>query len=492
MDFSTMSASQIAKGISEGKIKAVDVVSAAIARAKKMEPILNACVTLMEEEAMEQAKRIDSKILKGEKVGKLAGVPYFAKDNMCTKGTRTTCSSKMLANWVPTYDATVIELMESAGAILMGKTNMDEFAMGSSTETSFWGVTKNPRDVTRVPGGSSGGSAVVVAAGYAPISLGSDTGGSVRQPAAFCGVHGFKPSYGQVSRHGIVGYASSFDQVSPFARSIEDIALVMDVIAQPDARDMMCDSAARPQCSGEINDQKDSLKGKKIALFSGFNRSDIDPDVLNALDNTVKLLEAQGAVVDSLEMPITARYAVASYYVLASADASAKMAAFDGIRFGHHVDGENLFDMYTKTRTDGFGEEVKKRILLGTTLLSSGYHEDYFLPAVNVRVKLKEEFEEVFSKYDAVLMPVAPSLPYHLGEKESNPTRMYLGDVFTVPINMAGVAGLSLNVGFNHDGLPLNVQIVTPRYADKTALSIGAAIEQIVKSPEIASIKEVE
>lgn len=489
MDYSKMTAVELAKGVREGRFTALEVTTACLKRAKAGEPTVNACITLIEEKAIQKAKELDARIQRGENAGVLAGVPFFVKDNFCTRGIRTTCGSKMLENWEPTYDATAIKLMEDAGAILLGKANMDEFAMGSSTESSFFGPTKNPRDLTRAPGGSSGGSAAVVAAGYAPIALGSDTGGSVRQPAAFCGIHGFKPSYGQVSRYGVVGYASSLDQVSPFARSVEDLALVMDVLAKPDTRDTTCDGKERPSFTSNLQIQ--DLKGKRIGLFSGFDKNQMDPELYQAVEHVADLCREAGAVVEPIEMPVSVKYGVAAYYAIALADASSKLACFDGIRFGFHADGETLFDMYSKTRTEGFGEEVRKRILAGTCLLSTGYYQQYYRPALKIKTRVSEEFEEIFKHFDAYILPVSPSMPYPLGTKESDPVRMYLGDIFTVPISMAGVPGLSLNTGFNAQGLPLSVQLIGSRFGDADLLKIGALLEKTIGAPAITSIGEV-
>ncbi|MDR1886176.1 MAG: aspartyl/glutamyl-tRNA amidotransferase subunit A, partial [Synergistaceae bacterium] len=402
-----------------------------------------------------------------------------------TRGIRTTCSSHILENWIPTYNASAIDYMNEAGAVMLAKSNLDEFAMGSSTENSIIGPTKNPRDLNRVPGGSSGGSAAAVAAGYCPVALGSDTGGSVRQPAAFCGIQGMKPSYGEVSRYGIVAYASSLDQVSPLARCVEDLAAVMEVLARLDANDTTCDAYDRPKFTEALSMR--DLEGKRIGVFAGFEAEQMDSELYGALTAAADHCRTAGAEVEPIDLPIAVKYGVATYYVTALADASSKLACFDGMRYGTHIDGKNLFDMYTNTRTQSFSEEVKRRIVLGTCLLTEGYYQNYYGPALKVRTKMAMEFDELFSKFDAYLLPTSPSMPYMLGMKEEDPTRMYLGDVFTVPISLGGLPGINLSMGFTDEGLPLSVQIVGPRYGDAALLGIASVIERIVGKPGVAA-----
>lgn len=489
MEIFELSAKEISEGIKSKQFSAVEVAQACLKRINEKENQINACITVAEEEALKQAKKVDDKLSKGEAAGLLAGVPYMAKDNFCTKGIKTTCSSKILANWVPTYNASAINYVNDAGAVLLGKTNLDEFAMGSSTENSIIGPTKNPRDLNRVPGGSSGGSAAAVAAGYAPITLGSDTGGSVRQPAAFCGVQGMKPSYGEVSRYGVVGYASSLDQVSPLARSVEDLAMALDVLARPDPNDTTCDAYDRPKFTDALSPP--DLKGKRIGVFEGFESDKMDKDLYNALTTAADLCRQAGAAVEPMDLPLAVKYGVATYYVTALADASSKLACFDGLRYGTHIDGKTLFEMYTNTRTDCFGEEVRRRIIFGTCLLTEGFYQNYYGPALKVRTKMVEEFDRLFEKFDAYLLPTSPSMPYMLGMKEEDPTRLYLGDIFTVPISLGGLPGINLSMGLTGEGLPLSVQLVGPRYGDTGLLGIASVIERVVGKPSVASLPEV-
>ena len=489
MELHEMTAREIADGVRAKRFGAEEVARACLARIGQYEKRVNACITVAEEHALERARAVDARIARGEDPGPLAGVPYVAKDNFCTRGIRTTCSSRTLERWVPTYDATAIRNMDDAGAVLLAKANLDEFAMGSSTENSLIGPTKNPRDLGRVPGGSSGGSAASVAVGYAPLALGSDTGGSVRQPAAFCGVQGMKPSYGEVSRYGVVGYASSLDQVSPLARSVEDIALALEVLARPDANDTTCDAYERPKFTDALSTK--DLKGKRIGVFAGFEAEDMDAALYGALTDAAERCRAAGAVIEPIDLPIAVKYGVATYYVTALADASSKLACYDGIRYGAHIDAPSLNEMYVDTRTESFGEEVRRRILLGTCLLTEGYYQNYYGPALKVRKKIEEEFEELFARYDAYLLPTSPSLPYRLGMKEEDPTRMYLGDIFTVPVSLGGLPGINLSMGATAEGLPLSVQIVGPRYGDAQVLGIAAVLERSVGRPGVANPGEV-
>ncbi|MDR1136822.1 MAG: Asp-tRNA(Asn)/Glu-tRNA(Gln) amidotransferase subunit GatA [Synergistaceae bacterium] len=490
MDICELTAAETAKAIREREFSASDAARAALSRMAKYEGMVNACITIMEESALKRAAEIDERISRGENAGLMAGVPYIAKDNFCTRGVRTTCSSSILENWVPTYNASAINYMNEAGAVLMAKANLDEFAMGSSTENSIIGPTKNPRDLGRVPGGSSGGSAAAVAAGYVPIALGSDTGGSVRLPAAFCGIQGLKPSYGEVSRYGIVAYCSALDQVSPLARSVEDLALTMEVIARPDPNDTTCDAYDRPKFSDALS--MTDLKGKNIGVFAGFEAEQMDADLYKALTRAGDLCREAGADVRPIDLPVSVKYGVATYYVTALADASSKLGCYDGIRYGSHIDGPTLTDMYVSTRTALFGEEVRRRIILGTCLLTEGFYQNYYGPALKVRTKMAEEFESLFEKYDAYLLPNAPSMPYLLGTKETDPNRMYLGDVFTVPISLGGLPGISLNMGFTGSGLPMSVQIAGPRYGDSKVLGIASVLERMLGRPSICVPRKLE
>jgi aspartyl-tRNA(Asn)/glutamyl-tRNA(Gln) amidotransferase subunit A len=489
MEIYELTAAETAKAIRAREFSASDAVKAGFERMAKYEGAVNACITIMEESALKRASEIDARISRGEDAGPLAGVPYIAKDNFCTRGVRTTCSSRILENWVPTYNASAVNYMNEAGAVLMAKANLDEFAMGSSTENSIIGPTKNPRDLSRVPGGSSGGSAASVAAGYVPVALGSDTGGSVRLPAAFCGIQGLKPSYGEVSRYGIVAYCSALDQVSPLARSVEDLALTMEAIARPDPNDTTCDAYDRPKFSDALAMR--DLKGKNIGVFAGFEAEQMDAELYKALTRAGDMCREAGASVRPIDLPISVKYGVATYYVTALADASSKLGCYDGIRYGARADGPTLTDMYVNTRTSSFGEEVRRRIILGTCLLTEGFYQNYYGPALKVRTKMAEEFESLFGKFDAYLLPNAPSMPYPLGTKETDPNRMYLGDVFTVPISLGGLPGISLNMGFTDGGLPLSVQIAGPRYGDSKVLGIASVIERMIGRPPVCSPKRL-
>ncbi|MDR3279959.1 MAG: Asp-tRNA(Asn)/Glu-tRNA(Gln) amidotransferase subunit GatA [Synergistaceae bacterium] len=489
MEIHELTAKETAKAIKDKKFSAVEAVRSSMARISKYDGVVNALITVLEEDALRRAGEIDALIARGEDPGPLAGVPYIVKDNFCTRGVRTTCSSHILENWKPTYNASPVNYMNAAGAILMAKSNLDEFAMGSSTENSIIGPTKNPRDLGRVPGGSSGGSAAAVASGYVPLALGTDTGGSVRQPAAFCGIQGIKPSYGEVSRYGIIAYCSALDQVSPLARSVEDLALAMEILARPDPNDTTCDGYARPKFS-DATAMKD-LKGCRIGVFAGFEASEMDSDLYGALTRAGDICREAGAVIEPIDLPIAVKYGVATYYVTALADASSKLGCYDGIRYGTHIEGATLADMYANTRTSSFSEEVRRRIILGACLLTEGFYQNYYGPALKVRTKMAEEFEDVFSKYDAYLLPTTPSLPYPLGTKETDPNRMYLGDVFTVPISLGGLPGLSLSMGFNSANLPLSVQIVGSRYGDSKVLGIAAALERLIGRPTVCDPRKL-
>lgn len=481
MEFHKLSAKETAAGVIEKRFSAEDAARAAIERIKKYDGKFNSIVTLCEEEAIQKAREVDAAIARGENPGPLAGVPFVVKDNFCTAGIETTCCSKMLKGWIPHYDATAVMLMKKAGAVLVGKSNMDEFAMGSTTESSIFGPTLNPRDTSRVPGGSSGGSAAAVAAGLVPVALGSDTGGSVRQPAAFCGVQGMKPSYGQISRYGIVAYASSLDQVGPLAMNMGDIALLMDVLAKEDWNDTTCDAYERPSFTAAFDGA--SLCGRKVAVLEGYDKSSIDAPLMDAIERTEDICRASGAEIIKVKLPITMEHTVACYYMVALGDASSKLACYDGMRYGYHADGRNLSEMYKKSRMEGFGEEVRKRILVGTCILTRGYYENYFVPATKVRQLISDEFKSLFKKADFLVCPITPALPYKRGLREEDPVKMYLGDVFTTIANLAGLPSVSLNLGFTGGGLPVNVQLLAPRFGDADVISCASVIEKAAGAP---------
>lgn len=485
MDFHEMEASRIVSGIRKCEFSARDVVSDCIARMRALEPSLNAIITPLAEEALARAECIDGVVSSGGDPGPLCGVPVIVKDNMCMRGVRTTCGSRILGNWKPPYDATIVELLEKAGAVVIGKSNMDEFAMGSSTEHSAFGPTSNPRDTDRVPGGSSGGSAASVAAGYAPISLGSDTGGSIRQPAAFCGVHGLKPTYGLVSRWGLVAFASSLDQIGPFARSVSDMALVMDVIARYDPRDSTCRPGERPGYRESI--KAPSAGGKRVGMVREFRGGALDPDLERSLEKTASMLASSGAEIVDVSLPISAVYGLPCYYIIAPAEASSNLARFDGVRYGMREEASDLVSQFLKTRSVGFGEEVQRRILTGTFALSSGYYDAYYLLAMKVRRRICAEFTRAFEGADIILMPATPSLPFLKGELIDDPISMYMSDVFTLPVNLAGLPGMTVSTGTNSSGLPLSVQLVAPRLGDARLLELAAVIENSVGQPKVAS-----
>ncbi len=485
MIFHEMEASRIASGIRDGEFTARDVVGDCLARMQALEPVLNALITPLSEKAIAKAESIDKAVSSGKSPGPLGGVPVVVKDNMCTRGVRTTCGSRILGDWKPPYDATVIELLEKAGAVVIGKSNMDEFAMGSSTEHSAFGPASNPRDTDRVPGGSSGGSAASVAAGYVPIALGSDTGGSIRQPAAFCGVHGLKPTYGLVSRWGLVAFASSLDQIGPFARSVSDMALVMDVIASYDHKDSTCRPGGRPVFSESIKEP--SVKGKKVGIVREFQNGTLDGDIERSIENTASMLSSSGAEIVDISLPESAAYGLPCYYIIAPAEASSNLARFDGVRYGLREEAPDLISQFLRTRSAGFGEEVQRRILTGTFALSSGYYDAYYLLALKVRRRICVEFTQAFEAADVILMPATPSLPFRKGEFIDDPISMYMSDVFTLPVNLAGLPGMTVSTGMNASGLPLSVQIVAPRWADSRLLEFAAVIEAWAGRPGISS-----
>lgn len=479
-----LSAAQITRGIHEGKFSASEVFLSCLARARELEPQISAMLTITEESGMAQAKAVDEAVASGKKLPPLAGVPFVVKDNMCTKGIPTTCASKMLMQWKPPYNAAVIELLAEAGAVLMGKTNLDEFAMGGTTEHSVYGATSNPWKLDCVPGGSSGGSAASVAAGYVPFSLGSDTGGSIRQPAAFCGIYGFKPTYGLVSRRGLAAFASSLDQIGPFARTVEDLALVLNAISQKDELDSTCSCRPRPDYTKALN--AESLKGRRVGVIKEIQEYAIDREVRKAFDQTLKFCEGEGAEIVEITLPTMVEYGLPCYYILALAEASSNLARFDGVRYGLSTGAESLLDLYTKTRAQGFGLEVKRRILVGTYVLSSGYYDAYYLVAQKARQLIKQEFVKAFGSVDSILLPTAPSPAFKKGELINDPIQMYMADIFTLPVNLAGLPALSLNAGFSADGRPLGVQFIGQWWDEEGLLSTASLHEKTFGCAPIA------
>lgn len=456
------------------EISATELTRAFLRKIHRLDDKVRAFITVTEDAALMQASIVDEKISRGEGIGDLEGIPMALKDNMCTEGIRTTCSSKILENFIPPYDATVTERLKEAGVILLGKLNMDEFAMGSSTENSRFFQTHNPWDLERVPGGSSGGAAASVAADELVFALGSDTGGSIRQPAAFCGVVGMKPTYGAVSRYGLIAYASSLDQIGPLTKDVRDNALVMNVISGHDGKDSTSAPFAKPDYTQFlVND----VKGMKIGIPSEYFGEGIDPEVAKVLREAVQTLKDLGAVVEECSMPHT-EYAMPAYYIIAPAECSSNLARYDGVRYGYRTENVNdLISMFKKTRAEGFGSEVKRRIMLGTYALSSGYYDAYYLKAQKVRTLIKQDFDQALEKYDVLLSPTAPTPAFKVGEKSANPLSMYLSDICTVPLNLAGLPGISIPAGFVN-GLPIGMQLMGKAFSEGTLYRVAYTFEQ--------------
>ena len=451
------------------EVKPSEVMESFIERKEQFEPKINSYVTDLYDQALEEAKKKDEELTSLQEIPQLFGIPIAIKDNISTKDVRTTCSSKMLENYVPPFDATVIEKLKEQGYILTGKTNLDEFAMGSSTENSAFFTTKNPWNTTRVPGGSSGGSAAAVGAGIVPASLGSDTGGSIRQPAAFCGVVGLKPTYGRVSRYGLVAFASSLDQIGPITRTVEDAAILMNIISGKDERDSTSVDKPVPDFTQALN--KD-IKGLKIGLPEEFFSKDLNPQIKELVLAAAQQLEKEGAELVSVSLP-TAKYAIEAYYIIAPSEASSNLARFDGVRYGYRAkDYKDLDEMYAKTRDEGFGAEVKRRIMLGTYSLSSGYYDAYYLKAQKVRTLIYREFMDVFKQVDILLTPTTPDVAFKIGEKSNDPIQMYLSDIFTVSVNMATLPAINLPCGFI-DGLPVGMQFIGKPFDEETLFQVS-------------------
>jgi aspartyl-tRNA(Asn)/glutamyl-tRNA(Gln) amidotransferase subunit A len=454
---------------------AEDVARTFLDRAERSASRLGTYLHRDAERTLAQARAVDKRIESGEKLSPLAGVPVALKDNLCTRGVPTTCGSKILEGYLPPYDAHVVEKLRAAGAVFTGKTNCDEFAMGSSTENSAYFPTRNPWDLDRVPGGSSGGSAATVAALEAPCSLGSDTGGSVRQPAAFCGVFGLKPTYGAVSRYGLVAFASSLDQIGPIARTARDVALLYNAICGLDARDMTSRAEAKPF---PLEPLEQGVKGMKIGIPRDLIGEGVDPEILAALDRTAKALTEEGAQVLDVTLP-HARYSIATYYLIAPAEASSNLARYDGVRYGFRAkESPDLQSMYATTRGAGFGREVQRRILLGTYALSAGYYDAYYLRAMKVRTLIRKDFDQALSRADAILLPTTPTPPFKLGEKVDNPLAMYLNDIFSIPASLAGAPALSFPGGATRSGLPIGLQLVGRPFDEARLVRIARTWER--------------
>lgn len=479
MDILVYSAVELSAAIKQGTVTAVDAMAAVLSRIDERESDINAYVTMDREQALKAAAAVQEKIEKGELNGVLAGVPVAVKDNLCTEGMRTTCSSKILENFVPTFSAEAVVNLEKAGAVVIGKTNMDEFAMGSTTETSAYGVTRNPWNTDHVPGGSSGGSAAAVAAGECYFALGSDTGGSIRQPASFCGVVGLKPTYGTVSRYGLVAYGSSLDQIGPLTKNVADCAAVLEVIASHDVKDATSINRKEENKDTDFTAALvDDVKGMKIGIPRDYFGEGLDSEVKDAVLAAAKQLAAKGAVVEEFDLSLVA-YAIPAYYTIAAAEASSNLERFDGIKYGYRAASfEGLHDMYKKTRSEGFGAEVKRRIMLGSFVLSSGYYDAYYLKALKVKAMIKNAFDDAFAKYDLILGPVAPTTAPKLGESLSDPLKMYLGDIYTISVNLAGLPAISLPCGKDSKGLPIGLQLIADSFQEKKLIQAAYTYEK--------------
>lgn len=474
MNLKDIKVCQLKEKINKREVSCEEVINYYFDWIESIEGKVDSFITLNKENALEDARRVDKKIKNNEQVGSLAGIPVAVKDNILTKGLKTTCGSKMLENFVSPYDATVVERLKKQGAIIVGKTNMDEFAMGSSTETSYFKTTKNPYDLDRVPGGSSGGSAAAVASCEVPLALGSETGGSIREPASFCGVVGLKPTYGLVSRYGVVAFASSLDQVGPFARNAEDCALLLNAIEGLDEKDSTSINIEKVDYISKLNGE---IKGLKVALPKEYFVDGIDEDIKEKTMEAIKVLENMGATVEEVSLPHT-EYALACYYIIATAEASSNLSRFDGVRFGYrNEDYSSLEELYIKSRSEGFGEEVKRRIMLGTYALSSGYYDAYYNKAQRVRTLIIEDFKRVFGKYDIIVSPTTPVLPFKVGENIDDPLKMYMCDLLTVSVNLAGLCAVSVPCGYI-EGLPVGLQIIGDKFQEEKILNTAYAYEK--------------
>lgn len=479
---------ELVNKIQNQEVSCVDVVTSYIKSINEKEDLINAFLLLQTDKALEKAKELDERIKKGEKVGRLAGIPIAIKDNMCTRGVATTCASKMLEDFVPPYDATVIKKLEEEDAILIGKTNLDEFAMGSSTENSAFKITKNPIDTTRVPGGSSGGSAAAVGSDMVPLALGSDTGGSIRQPASFCGIVGMKPTYGLVSRFGLIAFGSSLDQIGPFAKNVTDAALTLQVIQGEDPLDCTTDKDYVPP-TDYLKSIDEGVKGMKIGVPKEFFNEALDDEVKDALLDSIEKFKALGAEVEEFSLPIT-EAGLSAYYIISSAEASSNLARFDGIRYGYRPkEFTDVNDLMLKSRSEAFGPEVKRRIMLGTYALSSGYYDAYYNRAQKLKKKLKEEFRNAFEKYDIILSPTSPTPAFKCGERCDDPLQMYLADIYTININLSGIPAISLPYTFSKEGLPIAVQILGPHFGEEKIFKAAYALEKETKVSTLAPLQ---
>ena len=485
MDIMSLTAVEIGKKIKSGEISVREAVEAAFARIDRVESAVHSYVTIDKEGALKRADEVQKMIDEGTLTGPLAGVPVAIKDNMCTEGLLTTCSSKILENFKPTFTAEAVKNLEKAGAVIIGKTNMDEFAMGSTTETSYYGETKNPWNLEHVPGGSSGGSCAAVAAEECAYALGSDTGGSIRQPSSFCGVVGIKPTYGTVSRYGLIAYGSSLDQIGPVAKDVTDCATILETIASYDPKDS---TSIKRESYDFTSALVEDVKGLKIGIPNDYFGDGLDAEVKEQILDAVKVLEEKGAIVERFDLSLV-QYAIPAYYVIASAEASSNLSRFDGVKYGYRTEEyEGLHNMYKKTRSEGFGPEVKRRIMLGSFVLSSGYYDAYYLKALRTKALIKEAFDKAFAKYDVIIAPAAPTTAPELGKSLSDPIKMYLGDIYTIAVNLAGLPGISIPVGTDAKGLPIGMQIIGNCFEENTIIRAAYTLEQTrsYKRPELA------
>ena len=473
MELYALTAHELSEKLTSREVSAREVTQSVLGRIASTEERVHAYVTVTEAVALSQADAVDTARASGERVSPLAGIPIALKDNLCTTGIETTCSSKILRGFVPPYSATVVEKLEAAGSVFVGKANLDEFAMGSSTENSAFGASHNPWDIGTVPGGSSGGSTAAVASGEAVWAIGSDTGGSIRQPAAFCGVVGLKPTYGRVSRYGLIAFASSLDQIGPITKDVRDAALLMNLISGHDSRDSTSIVRDVPDYTRALTG---GVKGLKLGVPKEYFAQGVSPEVSASVRTAIDLLVAQGAIAEEISLPHS-EYALPTYYILAPAEASSNLARYDGVRFGHRTArATNHVDLFEKSREEGFGPEVKQRIMIGTYALSAGYYDAFYLKAQKVRTLIKRDFDQAFEKYDAIIAPTAPTVAFKLGEV-SDPLAMKLNDVLTIPANMAGIPAISLPCGFSN-GLPIGLQLMAPNFGEETLFQIAYAYEQ--------------
>lgn len=475
MSLMSLTAVELGKKIQAGEVTAMEAAKEALQQIKDKEDRINSFVTVLEEDQiLARAKEVQEQIEKGELTGPLAGVPVAVKDNMCTEGILTTCSSRILGNFIPTYSSEAVLNLEKAGAVIIGKTNMDEFAMGSTTETSAYGVTRNPHNTDHVPGGSSGGSCAAVAAEECSYALGSDTGGSIRQPSSFCGVTGIKPTYGTVSRYGLIAYGSSLDQIGPIAKDVTDCATILEVISSHDTKDS---TSVKREDVDFTSALVEDVKGMRIGIPKDYFGEGLDPQVEKAIREAADVLKDKGAIVEEFDLSLV-EYAIPAYYVIASAEASSNLSRFDGVKYGYRTEEyEGLHNMYKKSRSEGFGPEVKRRIMLGSFVLSSGYYDAYYLKALRTKALIKQAFDKAFEKYDVILSPAAPTTAPKIGDSLSDPIKMYLGDIYTISVNLAGLPGMTVPCGKDDKGLPIGLQLIGDCFQEKQIIRAAYTYE---------------